>query len=118
MRITTMKTLHLFAAAALAAISVQGANARPSDTDLRRLTVDYSDINISTAQGAKAVLQRLHQAAEEVCGPAPDLRAIRQSADYQSCVRRATDEAVKAIGSVTVASVYQGAPQPQVLARR
>jgi UrcA family protein len=113
-----MKTLHLFAAAALTVISIQGASAHPADTDVRRVTVDYSDINIASAQGAQAVVQRLRQAAEEVCGPTPDLREIRRTADYRSCLDRAAGEAVTAISSVTVAAAYKGARPPQVLARR
>jgi UrcA family protein len=113
-----MTTLHLFAAAALAAISVQGASAQPADTEIHRLTVHYSQVDASTPQGAQATVQHVRQAARDVCAPIADPRDFQATADYQACLRNASDQAVKDIGSPAVAAAYRGLPQPQVLARR
>jgi UrcA family protein len=113
-----MKTLHLFGAAALAAVSVQSASAQSADTEIHHLAVHYSQADTSTSRGAEATVRLVRQAARDVCAPVADPRDFQATADYQACLRKASDQAVKDIGSAAVAAAYRGMPQPQVLARR
>lgn len=60
----------------------------------QHLEVPYGDLNLSNAQGAKAMMQRITFAATRICGGTPDMREIKVYGMFKTCVREAKEEAV------------------------
>jgi UrcA family protein len=89
-------------ASACAGLGVQVAAA--ASPDLPSMAVSYSDINLNTDAGAKALYQRIRSAAERVCGPRT--RAIGDLARFKSCVATATSDAVATLASPALTAVY------------
>ena len=80
-------------AIAVAGSSANSVQAHIDDVAARTLTVNVQDLNLSTAQGQKALRRRIRWAADIVCG-APDARELRLLAEYRTCVSDATDRAL------------------------
>jgi UrcA family protein len=87
--------------------SSQAVMAQPA-TGLQT-TVSYADLNIGSPSGAAVLLERLRVAAHEVCGPAPVIGDLDQSAPYKACVKSALDGAVASVPSAALASLYGSA---------
>ena len=60
--------------------------------------VSYQDLNLSTEAGAKVLYQRIHGAANEVCGnlEVRDLPGVRA---HQACVEKAVSDAIAAVNN-------------------
>jgi UrcA family protein len=60
--------------------------------------VTYRDLNLNTEAGAKVLYQRIHGAANEVCGNVEvrDLPGVRA---HEACVEKAVSDAVAAVNS-------------------
>jgi UrcA family protein len=98
-----MNTRYALAAAAAAALIAGPALARPAQTEdaPRQAAVSYADLNLSTAQGQTILVSRIHQAAEAVCGGAPDSRDVKAQMTFRRCMKQSVDTAVAAIPSAT-----------------
>ncbi len=70
-----------------------------------QLEISYADLNLSTPGGASALYQRIHGAAERVCGPVT--RSIADMSRYKSCVAKATSDAVAKVGREELTAVYE-----------
>jgi UrcA family protein len=79
--------LGFFAAGAQAGEAAQGANS---------VTVRYSDLDLNTAAGAKVLYQRIHSAAERVCGDV-NSRQLDQAAAAKACLDQAVANSVHAV---------------------
>ena len=98
-----MKTFNtdavLFAVAALGlAFCAAGAHAAEPVTPVASQTVRYADLNLDTAAGAKALYQRIHAAAEQVCGDV-NARQMELAIAAQACVDQAIVAGVHAVNS-------------------
>jgi len=84
----------------------QSASAQTADG----VTVSYADLNISTAAGAKVLLQRIHAAAADACGVAPTgpLDLQREHAD---CAKQVTDQTVANVNSPVLTAMNNGQSQ-------
>jgi len=105
-----MKTtvISLFAATAIAAgYATHAAADVQTSPDTQARKVGYSDLNLSTAQGAGALLHRIRRAAALVCS-AGDPSPMQQwtSRGYRKCVRQASDRAVADVHSPMVTAIY------------
>lgn len=67
--------------------------------------VDYSDLDLSRAQGAVALYHRLQRAAEHVCGS--HWTSTRLVARYHRCVRTAMESAVADVNEPLLSSYHQ-----------
>jgi UrcA family protein len=79
---TTSKLItRLFGTALIAAVVLIGKTfaASPLD-DTRSAVVNFADLNLDTAQGVSALYRRIHNAAEQVCGVAPEDRVFIEAA--------------------------------------
>lgn len=117
-----MSPKTLFAAAAALALSLAAsAQAAPPasrfDPDIVSVRVPLIDLNLNHEAGARTALQRIRNAARQVCGdPSPSL--LHQSARYRDCQRDAVDRAVATLGIPTVTAVNaRGTGQVQVAGR-
>lgn len=69
-----------------------------SDVDLKSTKVSFQDLNLHQVEGQRTLLERLQDAAREVCGSreARTLQEIRQSRD---CADEAVTDAIEDIGN-------------------
>lgn len=87
-----MKTLTTLIAAALAATVSTAALAEPVS-----LTVRYSDLDLASADGQKALDRRIDQAARTVCGDQNGFVPLPTRVQISKCVTKATERAVAAL---------------------
>ena len=105
--INTSKPLRgLLAAAVLSAIPAGFATvATAADfTDVRSVTVQYGDLNLSNPQGAAALYSRIVDAAHEVCDDSSSDLASRAFA--RQCVNKAIADAVTRVGHPELVAIY------------
>ena len=91
--------------AACVAVSAAGSARAASVADAPALKVRYGDLNLATEQGSLALYARIQAAAQQVCAP-DDIRDLRSVAAARSCRQQAIAQAVQAVHSPVLASVY------------
>jgi UrcA family protein len=100
------KRITLAAVTALCLSSAAiGAYADETGKEVPTVTVRYSDLNLGTQAGAKALYSRIRYAAEEVCGN-PDWRQRFESAAVKACIDRAISTSVHSVNNSRLTSVY------------
>ena len=70
--------------------------------------VGYSDLNLQSRNGARVMMARLNAAAHRACGPAPSIRALGPSKEYNDCVNETVGKAVAALNAPLVTAAYGG----------
>jgi UrcA family protein len=123
MNINTMnsssKLFSLVVIAVFGALAASFAGvAAAGNPDLLQITVQYGDLNLSTAQGAATLYNRIRAAAQGVCWPLDhgDVASQRQTAD---CTHRAIVDAVTRVDQSAVFAVYSAKnsqPLPSIVA--
>jgi len=104
-----MKTLAIFLAACAVAGSAEAQTAdRGRLTDEVRVVVRYGDIDPSHAPGARTLVNRIRGAARTACGPRPSIVDLAQSADFNACVRRSGERAVRFVNEPLVTAIFDG----------
>lgn len=95
------RTLAALAATVLTAVWVAAAQpAHADEPGITTATVNYSDLNLKNAAGARALYQRLKNAAERVCSGDHHNRA------WQQCYDTALADAVRSVGAPTLLAVH------------
>jgi UrcA family protein len=69
--------------------------------------VSYGDLNLDSTDGARALLNRLHGAANTVCAPF-EARSLDQKRRWQTCYDQAIASAVTHIDSVKLTAAAHG----------
>lgn len=106
-----MKKMLITAFAAAAALS-SAAYAEPrtsavhAETGALSLRVSYGDLDLSRPAGAKVMLRRIKNAADQVCGGKPNLRNLAQARSYRQCIRESTENAVFALNEPLVTAIH------------
>lgn len=98
-------TLATIAALCLSSAAI-GAYAEETGNDVPTRTVRYSDLDLGTQAGAKALYRRIRYAAEQVCGN-PDWRQRFESAAVKACIGRAISSSVHSVNDARLTSVYE-----------
>ncbi len=83
----------------------QSASAQSYDDGVK---VSYTDLNISTASGAKTLLRRIHTAAEAYCGDGQGHVPLDQRSAYEACVADAVDRTVVSLHAPVVSAMNRG----------
>jgi UrcA family protein len=85
----------LVAVAAMSAAMLVGV-VHAAEVPARAVT--YRDLNLNTEAGAKVLYQRIHGAANEVCGNVEvrDLPGVRA---HEACIEKAVSDAVAAVNN-------------------
>ena len=87
---------------------VAGAPQKSADSpDVPTKTVRYAELNLNTADGARALFRRIKYAAADVCGSFDGL-SLAQKAIWQKCYERALVDAVSQVNQPRVTALYQG----------
>ena len=101
--VAVRSALALLLAASSFALVVPAFAADPPNPSI---TVRYSDLNLTTEDGAKALYQRIARAARTVCDealpPRDSLRISHWSQCYQDSVARAVDQ----VNSAKLTAMY------------
>lgn len=102
----------------LVAVTTEMAHADTPSPAQSVESVTYSDLDLSTADGARALLGRIEYAAKGVCGPEPVHSPLfpRAGAYYRDCVVASTDAAVARIGSPALLAVHRDTQSTSSLA--
>jgi UrcA family protein len=105
-----LRQIVLFAASSFAGI-VLGNIHVPAAPEMSYRIVPYGDLNLSTANGSRVMLDRIRLAAREVCRPkAEDLSSIFRSGEgvmkAHACVSRTIDDAVAQLGNPTADALF------------
>ena len=98
-----MKPLYSAFAAALATLSLAAVPARAAEREVQSISVDYSDLNLSSRAGVNALRHRLISASRDVCAGG-DAGQAGAAADRQACREEALQDALRDLRRV-VASV-------------
>ncbi|HLZ83075.1 MAG TPA: UrcA family protein [Caulobacteraceae bacterium] len=96
--------LTVVLAAALASGAGSAAAFGPRDHRTVSTVVRFGDLNLASADGAKAMLIRIRHAARQVCEPAPE--SVLEYPDWRNCVAKATDGAVASLNAPMVTAAY------------
>ena len=127
----TLKALSILAAAAsLAAISPAHAQTYAGDDtyapaptvgevvviapsgyagerEIKRVPVFFADLDLDSRDGGYTLLTRIRSAARQACTPAANFRDdLGNISDYQRCIQRAVDHAVRDVGAPAVQDAY------------
>ena len=103
------RTALLVGCSLVGALGVAQA-ATPSDSltlgdGVPTAVVNYGDLNLATAAGARTLYQRLSVAAQEVC-PIQDARSLAQVAHSHTCRAEAVARAVRQVNSPQLAALH------------
>lgn len=101
------KHVHLLAAALSIGATICAATAGTASAQTAQPaveTVSIADLDLSTADGARAFLKRLDIAAQRACGVDPVRSPLlpREPARFEQCVREAITTAVNGTGEPAV----------------
>jgi UrcA family protein len=77
--------------------------ATPAD-DVPKVVVSYSDLDLSTTEGARVLYKRISFAAQQVC-PYQDDKALARVAVNHACREAAIERAVNSVHSAQLAAV-------------
>ncbi len=78
-------TMIACAATAGIASTAQAGDAGESSARYDSVVVKYSDLDLDSAAGTKALFARLSAAAERACGNAPNARDLQRQAQFRAC---------------------------------
>jgi UrcA family protein len=113
------KLCSLVATAVFGVVAASFAGvAAAGNPELLQITVPYGDLNVSTAQGAATLYNRIRIAAQGVCWPLDhgDVSSKRQTA---ACAHKAIVEAVTSINQPALLAAYSAKnhqPLPNIAA--
>ena len=111
-------TLIAVLAAAVAVGAGSTSAVRAAQPDPITVTVSSQDLDLSTPDGAKAMLGRIDQAAREVCQPDADIAALPGMGDWNRiCVSTRVRDAVGHLNAPLVTAAYSGKPQVSLAER-
>jgi UrcA family protein len=92
-----------FALGVTAALLVSGF---AHSTELRQMEVSYSDLDLTRADQAGALYQRIQHAASTVCAE-NSVPASRALLIESKCIARAVDAAVQNVGNANLSAIYR-----------
>ena len=72
---------------------------------VRQTIVGYSDLDLTTTQGARTLLERIEQASDEVCGGARLATSFIERHEFNSCRVAAASRAVKRVHNQLLSSL-------------
>jgi UrcA family protein len=91
---------------ALAAGAQMAHSADPTDASARHVKVPFSDLNLTSIEGATTLYRRLQNAAESVCAE-HGTRDVRSLFRAQTCMSAAMTAAVADINQPTLTAYYR-----------
>lgn len=102
------RKLHLTIATAAILSFAAPALAQNETTQPQQRVVTYGDLNLNSAAGADALVRRIDNASEQVCGVNDGRTTVRQSQINRACERETTENGVYDTGHPVVIARYEG----------
>jgi len=99
-----LASLAVLAALGLAASSLPAAARSPSGSEQASERISYSDLNLASEAGARAMLSRINRAAKSVCGLDTD-DELDGRQEYFRCIHATVDRAVTTLQSPLVTAL-------------
>jgi UrcA family protein len=99
------RSLHFAIASAVALAFAAPAIAQ---TQVEERVVTYGDLNVNSATGADALIRRINNASEQVCGVNDGRTNTRQAIINRNCESDATANGVSDTGNRVVIARYHG----------
>ena len=93
------------------ALSAGVATAELEQVEVETVAVSFAELDLSKPAGVEALYERLHRAAERVCGfdePTSSLVYASRAAEKRSCYEEALDRAVTQIDSPLLNEQHSG----------
>lgn len=109
------KTMPIALAALVALGFASGAHAGPN-ADAVSVRVQTAGLNLGSESGARIALNRVRQAADQICGGRPDPRALGDFAAYRTCLSTTVDTAVASVNAPVLAALNGSQKPAAVLA--
>jgi len=102
------RALRTLVASAALTLLAQAGHADAQRADRPKLVVQYADLDLTSASGAKILYRRIHAAAVKVCG-IPDLMQLAAVAAAKACSDRAIADAVASIDNPLLTARHRAA---------
>jgi len=102
------RSLHFAIASAVALAFAAPAFAQNETTQTQQRVVTYGDLNVNSAAGADALVRRIDNAAEQVCGSNDGRTNTRQAMINRECETEATENGVYDTNHPVVIARYEG----------
>lgn len=103
----------IFVTFAAATVLTGAARAQvPASVPGKQIAVNYADLDITHRAGAAELISRMHAAAAQACGPAPDIRQLEPSRAYRQCITDAVARGVAAVDAPVVTELFRGTANP------
>lgn len=84
----------------------------PAPAADKQVTVSYADLDVGRRAGAEELIARMHAAATQACGPAPDIRQLAPSRAYRQCIADAIARGVADVNAPAVTELFHGSTNP------
>jgi UrcA family protein len=100
--------LIAIAGAGLASLASAPSSARAqpaSNSESVSVRINFADLNLSSQQGARAMMGRIQGAARSICGDPSSMVDLGERARSETCIDQTVDDAVRSLGSPTVAAL-------------
>lgn len=101
-----MRTLHLLCASAFLCAGAIVPPVAAQEAQSER--VYYGDLDLWSEDGADALLQRIRNAADNVCGDVPGPAPVVVQADIRACEFETVDYAIEDLAHPMVTARYTG----------
>ena len=108
---------NVAAAIAIVITSFVGSSAFAMPEAAPSVKVQLADVDLASQAGAEVAMRRISNAAQSVCGGAPDLRSMNRYAIYNRCRREAIERAVGQLDRPQVTALLSK-PQTREFASR
>lgn len=100
------KLASLFTAIAIAATMIPTASAEPTRR-IVKVSVSYSDLNLSRVEGAKALSVRIDNAIDKACGRKAGRVPLVLARSIEGCRTQALEQALAAINAPMLTALYR-----------
>lgn len=111
------RPLMLALASALALGFAAATPASAADFE-RAQTLSYAELDLDDRAGAEALLRRIEQSAENICGARAGPMPLAQRAAVRRCVHEKTERAVARVGHAGVAALFYDRNPRVIIAAR
>lgn len=103
--ITNFRRYAISAIVGFLALGSSAVSLADDSGDVRKMTVKFADLNVSSPQGAAQLYVRIRGAAKSVCAP-PTYWATLGTSEMDACVRKAIADAVTKVNQPALYAVY------------
>jgi len=108
----------MFALASALAFGFAAAAPASAAEFARAENLSYAELNLDDRAGAEALLQRIEQSAEDICGARAGPMPLAQRAALRRCVQEKTERAVQRVGHAGVAALFYDRNPRVIIAAR